>query len=244
MRWLLLIFALLFLAPVAVALVRAGGGEHWSRARSDSAGLAPDPATTEEAVIQTYCAASWGLKGAVADHCWIAVKTKGAPVYTRYDVVGWAARRGGEAIRVVQRPDPDGRWAGNEPHLVLDRRGEGVEPLIEDIENAIRRYPYPRSYRIWPGPNSNSFVAWVGREVPALGLELPPRAFGKDYLGGRRIWARAPSGTGVQLSLFGLLSVIIAREEGFEISIGGFVVGFDPFDIAVKVPGLGRFGWR
>lgn len=44
------------------------------------------------------------------------------------------------------------------------------------------RYPFRERYRAWPGPNSNTYVAWALREA---GLEhaLDPRAIGKDYLG-------------------------------------------------------------
>jgi hypothetical protein len=35
---------------------------------------------------------------------------------------------------------------------------------------------------MWPGPNSNSFTAWVGLEVPELELNLPFSAIGKDWM--------------------------------------------------------------
>ena len=43
-------------------------------------------------------------------------------------------------------------------------------------------YPYRDRYRAWPGPNSNTFVAWVLREA-GLHHSLDPRAIGKDYCG-------------------------------------------------------------
>ena len=36
-------------------------------------------------------------------------------------------------------------------------------------------------YRIWPGPNSNSFTAAILRAVPELGVSLPANAIGRDY---------------------------------------------------------------
>ncbi|NDA85703.1 MAG: DUF3750 domain-containing protein, partial [Burkholderiaceae bacterium] len=33
---------------------------------------------------------------------------------------------------------------------------------------AVQSYPYADSYTMWPGPNSNTFTAHVGREVPEL----------------------------------------------------------------------------
>ncbi|MEZ5865614.1 MAG: DUF3750 domain-containing protein [Geminicoccaceae bacterium] len=241
MRWLLplLLVLTLVILPVGVSAWRQGAVAHWSAARWDSTGMAPDPVTATEAVVQVYCAASWGLKGAVADHCWIAMKPENATGYTRYDVVAWGVRGGGEAIRVNLRGVPDGNWAGNRPRLLLDRRGAAAAALIPQIEQAVTDYPYRHTYRTWPGPNSNTFIAWIAREVPGLGLDLPPRAIGKDFLGAR-ILAPAPSHTGFQLSLGGVLGLIVARVEGLELNLSGVVLGIDPLDLAITLPGLGR----
>ena len=104
---------------------------------------------------------------------------------------------------------------------------------------AIARYPYDREYTIWPGPNSNTFTAAVGRQVPELRLELPPTAIGKDYLPGGAVFGWTPSRTGVQLSLFGLFGLALGLEEGVELNLLGFVLGVDFNDFAVKLPGLG-----
>jgi hypothetical protein len=136
----------------------------------------------------------------------------------------------------------DGRWAGNEPELLLDRRGPEVEALIGRIEAAIAAYPYPDEYRTWPGPNSNSFTAYIGRAVPELGLELPPTAIGKDYLNNGSLFAPTPSGTGYQVSLLGLLGLSVAREEGLEVNLLGLIFGLDPLDLSLKLPGIGRLG--
>ncbi len=37
-------------------------------------------------------------------------------------------------------------------------------------------------YTALPGPNSNTFPAWIARAVPELGLELPFSAIGKGYI--------------------------------------------------------------
>ena len=110
------------------------------------------------------------------------------------------------------------------------------------FERAVAAYPYPRSYRIWPGPNSNTFTAFVLREVPELRVDLPGHAIGKDYLG-TRVFARSPSGTGVQASLFGLLGVLGGVEEGLEVNVLGATVGIDPNDLDLKLPLVGRFGF-
>ncbi len=214
---------------------------HWSEARWDSAGLAPDPATTPDAVVQVYAARAWGWKGIFAVHTWLIMKREGAARYDRYEVVGWGVRHGRPAVRRDMRAI-DGYWAGNLPQIVLDRRGPGVEALIERIETAIETYPYPDQYRSWPGPNSNTFVAHIARSVPELGVELPPTAIGKDFLANGGVFARTPSGTGYQMSLLGLLGLSLGRAEGLELNLLGLTLGIDPLDVAIKLPGVGRIG--
>ena len=235
-----ILLALLIVPPLLTA-VAAGSAEHWSRARWDSAGLAPDPAATPEAVIQVYAARSWGWRGAFGVHTWLAFKRSGAPTFERYEVVGWGVGRGAPAVRQGLRV-VDGYWAGNPPTLLVDRRGEGVDALSDKVEAAIAAYPYPDVYRVWPGPNSNTFIAHIGRQVPELGIALPALAVGKDYLGTGRVVARTPSGTGYQLSLFGLFGLAIGRAEGLELNLLGLTLGVDPLRPAIKLPGIGRLG--
>ena len=52
----------------------------------------------------------------------------------------------------------------------------------------------------------------------------------------------APSGSGVQLSLYGLLGVIVAPEEGMEFNVLGLSLGVDVAQPALRLPGLGRVG--
>ena len=106
----------------------------------------------------------------------------------------------------------------------------------------MRRYPYADTYRTWPGPNSNTFVAHVAREVPELRLDLPANAVGKDYLPLTSAIASAPSGTGVQLSVLGLAGVLVAAEEGIELNLLGLSLGIDIARPALRLPGLGRVG--
>jgi len=242
MLWLVL-FVILFILPHlwTAGLVYGGSFQHWSQARWDSSGLAPVAAATPEPVVQVYAARAWGWKGVFAVHSWIVLKRAGAPAFERYEVVGWGVQRGQPAVRRNMR-EIDGRWAGNNPEILLDRRGAEVGALIDRIEAAIASYPYPDAYRTWPGPNSNTFIAHIGRTVPELGLELPPTAIGKDYLNNGSLFGRTPSGTGYQLSLLGLLGLSVGRQEGLEINLLGLTFGVDPLDFAVKLPGIGRLG--
>jgi len=218
----------------------ASGGD-WRTASRASLGLAPAPSETPEAVIQVYAARAVRWRGYFGVHTWIAAKPADADAYTVYEVNGWRLRRAGTSVVVSDRA-PDSRWYGNAPELIAELRGPAAAEAIPRIEQAVAAYPYAASYRVWPGPNSNTFVAHVLRAVPELEADLPPTAIGKDYLGSA-LFARSPSGTGAQLSLLGLLGVLVGLEEGIEINLLGLTFGLDPLDLAVKLPLAGRIGW-
>ncbi len=79
------------------------------------------------------------------------------------------------------------------------------------------------------------------REVPELRADLPPTAIGKDYLGAS-IFAAAPSGSGVQVSVAGVLGVTASSVEGLELNLLGLTFGLDPWPPALKLPLVGRVG--
>ena len=240
-RRLSLLLLLLVGLPLLVSACVFGrvNGVPWYEARRDATGLAPDPAATPEAVIQVYAARAVAWRGIFAMHTWIAVKPSGAPRFTRYEVLGFGVSEGAPAVR-IDRTGPDNYWFGATPEVVLDRRGPGVDAMIEKIRAAA--YPYPQSYRVWPGPNSNTFTAFIGRAVPELRLDLPSNAIGKDYLPNGSVVAAAPSGTGYQVSLFGLAGLLAARAEGLELNLLGLTFGLDVASPGIKLPGIGRLG--
>jgi len=215
-------------------------GNDWRTASRAPVGLAPDPATTREAVVQVYAARTVGVRGLFGVHSWIAVKPAQAKAYTVYEVIGWKLRWDDTAVSVRERA-PDARWYGNEPGLLADVRGAAAAPLIPRIARAAQSYPYGDEYSAWPGPNSNTFTAWVTRAVPELRVDLPSTAIGKDYLRGG-VFAAAPSGTGYQLSLAGLLGVTASTVEGLEVNLLGLTFGVDPWPPAIKLPLAGRLG--
>jgi hypothetical protein len=153
----------------------------WRTASREPAGLAPDPALTSEAVLQVYAAPAWGWRGWFAVHTWIAAKREGEPTYTVYEVIGWRGKRGLPVLR-IEKDTPDRFWYGEKPRLLADHRGKGVDALIEAVELATQSYPWPDTYRAFPGPNSNTFTAWIAREVPALDLDLPVSAIGSGFV--------------------------------------------------------------
>ncbi|MEP7063867.1 MAG: DUF3750 domain-containing protein [Betaproteobacteria bacterium] len=235
--------ALLVSGPMlAVALGDAPLGRDWRNASQESVGLAPDAAATAEPVVQVYAARTVGWRGAFAVHTWIAVKPAGATGYTRYEVIGWRLRGGSSALSVSDNRAPDGEWFGARPQLLRDLRGADAAAVIARLPAALAAYPYGGEYRAWPGPNSNTFVAYMGREIPELRLTMPSNAIGKDYLPIDRIVGWSPSHTGIQLSLYGLAGAIVGWDEGIELNVLGLVTGVDVRRPALKLPGMGRVG--
>ena len=146
----------------------------WRHADWTSAGVLAPAAASEEAFLGVYAARTGGWKGVFAVHSWIVTKPAGARRYSRYDVVGW-----GDPVRRDAYP-PDGRWFSNAPRAIAVLTGDEAAVAIPRIERAVADYPFAKrgDYRIWPGPNSNSFVAHVLAEVPELRIQLPPEALG------------------------------------------------------------------
>lgn len=211
----------------------------WHQLSREPARLLPDPiAQRDLAVVKVLAAPTYGWRGYFAVHPWIVYKRAGEDHYTRQEVIGWSRRD------VVRRNHaaPDGLWYGASPEVLVSHTGDAAQAMIPALEAAIASYPYRQHYRSYPGPNSNTFLAHIGRTVPALALDLPPTAIGKDW----RAWdtpvGKPPSGAGMQISLGGLLGGIVSWQEGLEINILGLNVGIDLNCPAFRLPFVGRLG--
>jgi len=213
----------------------------WRTANRDSARVAPLPSETPDAIVQVYAARAFNWRGIFAVHTWLATKQANAQEYTVYQVVGWRARRNLPVV-VADRDIPDRNWFGSRPEVLVDLRGRPAEQAIPAIEQAVRTYPYPETYRLWPGPNSNTFTAYVARQVPDLRAALPSTAIGKDFLTNYAPLGWAPSGTGFQISVLGAVGLTLAAREGLEVNLLGLVFGIDFLRPALKLPFVGRIG--
>ncbi len=230
----------LFLLPIAARaalFAYEGGPLSWRDANWSSAGTLPKAADFPAARVLIMSGRTGGWKGVFSVHSWVVFKPENGTAWRRYDVVGW-----GDPVRTNLR-DPDGRWYGNLPRVVLDLRGEAAAKAIPKIEAAVKSYQYANAgdYRIWPGPNSNTFTATVLRAIPEAEAALPANAVGRDF----RPWPYAgltDSRTGVEASLWGLLGIKLGWVEGIEANLLGLVVGLDLRNPGIKLPGFGRIG--
>jgi len=114
----------------------------------------------------------------VAVHYWFVV----------YDDTGchrwevWQTRNaGGRSIGHVHcdlKP-PEEHVGGGPTRLSAVWTGDEALRLKQVLENS-KSYPFCHRYRYWPGPNSNTFAAWVLRKA-GLRHRLGPMALGKRY---------------------------------------------------------------
>jgi hypothetical protein len=236
----LLIALTLFLLPIAAraALIAfESRAQTWHTADWSSIGSLPPAASHPAARILVLSARTGRWKGIFATHSWVVLKRENARSWTRYDVVGW-----GNPVR-TNGWAPDGRWFGDSPVVLADISGAQAAALIPRIEAAIKAYEFAKAgdYRVWPGPNSNTFVAAVLRAIPELGVALPPTAIGKDFRPGLFV-GLTDSRTGIEASLWGVLGVKLGWVEGVELNVLSLVAGLDLRHPALKLPAFGRLG--
>jgi hypothetical protein len=164
-----------------LTFVSACSNQDWRTASREAAGIAPDPGIEKAAVIEFYAADAFSWRGWFAVHTWVATKAENDAEYTVYEVVGWRVNSGLPALRVFQTATPDRYWYGAKPEKVLSITGDKANLLIPKVTAAFSRYPWANEYTLVPGPNSNTFPAWIGLQVPELGLVMPTRAIGSGY---------------------------------------------------------------
>jgi Protein of unknown function (DUF3750) len=230
-----------FVLPIAARGTLYTIEEHprgWRDANWSSTGLLANAADDPPARVLVFAGRAGGWRGIFAVHTWIVVKPENAAAYTRYDVMGF-----GQPVRVNLHA-PDAYWFGDRPQLVADVRGARAASAIPKIEAAVKSYPYAGygSYRLWPGPNSNTFTATLLRAAPELEIAMPPEAVGRDFRADGAFVGLTASHTGIEIGLYGLIGAKLGWVEGVEVDVMGLVAGLDLRHPALKIPGVGRVG--
>jgi hypothetical protein len=131
-KYLILLSAVILIGLILLNIYTV---KDWRTASRESAKIAPDPSTTNEAVLQVYGANAWGWRGWFAIHTWIAAKRTGETAYTVYDVVGWRGYHGQTVLRIA-KDVPDRYWYGEKPRILKAHKGTGVDELIVAVNKA------------------------------------------------------------------------------------------------------------
>lgn len=234
-----LILLVLFILPALTHLgvwSMTDRPDGWRQANWSSAGILPQKPEPNEAAIFVMTARTGGLKGAFATHSWLVLKPLGATHYDRYEVVGW-----GSPIR-KNGYDADAQWYSNTPVINHQIVGSKAEQLLPLVEQAIANYRWRErgDYTLWPGPNSNTFVASVLRQVPSLAATTPGTAVGRDFPDDGRWLGRHKDGA-LFATIGGYLGVVFGGGRGLEINFLGLVAGVNPTEREVLIPAFGAF---
>ncbi len=158
-------------------------GCHHRPEQKGFAGLTDSPRT---AVVQLWCDEIPHLE-AIACHCWFASWSPGEGRWRRWEVWQDPGPRGSGTDWGHLRRDLMGVCSGvsdgddgSPPWVLAEWRGAEAERL-QAVLSRPESYPWRDVYRYWPGPNSNTYVAWVLREAE-LTDRLPPAALGAGYV--------------------------------------------------------------
>lgn len=231
-------------AILIIILVSVSGcsSSNWRTASRESVGIAPKASELKEDIVQVYYARAFSWRGTFGVHPWIAWKEVKDKQYTVAQVTSWNIRRQGTSVHIDQDL-PDRRWFDKMPHLLFEARGKHATIIIKKLKQTIPKYPFADEYGLWPGPNSNTFVAFLLREIDELDIELPPHAIGKDYLGKSTFISNTASNTGFTFSILGALGLTLGVAEGVELNLFGLHFGLDFWTPAIKLPFIGRLGF-
>jgi hypothetical protein len=124
------------------------------------------------------------LIGALAVHYWFVVLDEGG--CHRWEV--WQTKNAGgdRCIGHVHRDlkAPEEGVGGGGSRVEKQWVGEEARRIARILE-CVDTYPWCQRYRYWPGPNSNTFAAWVLRQA-GVSHVLGPRAWGKRYFAAKQ----------------------------------------------------------
>ena len=119
------------------------------------------------------------LIGWLAAHYWFVIEERGErhrwEVWQSPDAGG---RSVGHLHCDLKAPEAD--VGGGPSRLEAEWRGDEARRIAAVLSRCATDYPYCTRYVAWPGPNSNTFVAWV---LAQAGIEhrLGRRALGRNY---------------------------------------------------------------
>lgn len=221
------------LAWLAVCLAGAGYGRLYPQAYTP---LLPPPAGP---TVQLRCAPLPDPLRLVAVHYWFVEFDPDEGRWHRWELWQEADAGGTSWGHVHKDLIPPGHGLNRfPPQVMAEWRGAAARDLRAALA-ASPEYPYRDRYLAWPGPNSNTYIAWVLRRA-GVSADLDPRGIGRDYLG--IVGAgTTTTRTGFQAET-PVLGLKAGALDGVELHFLYFTLGIDAWPPAVKTP-LGRLGF-
>lgn len=74
------------------------------------------------------------------------------------------------------------KWESTLIGSVTGKSGSLAERMVDFIETYSPDYLHKDRYILYPGPNSNTYIAWILNKFPEANITLPWNCFGKKYL--------------------------------------------------------------
>ena len=135
---------------------------------------------------------------------------------------------------------PD-QGVGGGPSYPLQRWiGEDAERIVQALKTCTASYIGRDRYLLWPGPNSNTYVARILTDA-GIDASLPATAIGKDWDGTFKV---GMSLTPLKLNLYTpLFGATLALAESFEMQLLGLGVGIHWKRREMKLP-VGKGLWK
>jgi hypothetical protein len=138
---------------------------------------------SSQCIVQLRYAPLPSFFGFIADHYWFVMFDENGACH-RWEV--WQTPdAGGRSVGHVHcdLKAPDADVGGGPARIAAEWRGAKAEAIRAVLERPDD-YPHCHFYRYWPGPNSNTFAAWVLR---CAGIDWNPgwRAIGSRWRAGR-----------------------------------------------------------
>jgi hypothetical protein len=177
-----------------------------------------------------------------AEHTWVDVKRGDDAHWIRSEVIG--AHSGARCETITAREAyADWRWSDEAVRVHRVVVGESARRVAERIA-AVTAALDPRyknvGYEAWPGPNSNTFMRELARELPELAFVFHHNAVGKDYTWLDAGWS--PSQTGVSFNTWPL-GATLALEEGVELHFLQLTFGVRLWPPRLELPFLPPIPW-
>ena len=128
-------------------------------------------------VVQLRCAK---IPWIPAVHCWFAEFDPADGAWHRWEVwqtAGKAPTDFGHLRKDLMSP---ASGVGDGPSWILAEWTGAEANSLHTALGSPQEYPYQVEYAYWPGPNSNTYPAWVLKRAK-VAYDLPVGAIGKDY---------------------------------------------------------------